>query len=98
MNLWGCCGIIKTLWTHSKYAMVKSRSKKEVISMKKGIHPEYKECKVTCACGNTFMTRSVQEEIKTDICSACHPFFTGQQKFAHRGGRVEKFKSKYNLD
>ena len=57
--------------------------------MKKGIHPEYKECKVTCACGNTFMTKSVNEEIRTDICSACHPFFTGQQKFAHRGGRVE---------
>lgn len=65
--------------------------------MKEGIHPDYKECKVTCACGNTFMTKSVQEEIRTDICSACHPFFTGQQKFAHRGGRVEKFKSKYNL-
>lgn len=73
-------------------------SRKEVISMKEGIHPEYKECKVTCACGNTFMTRSTQEEIKTDICSACHPFFTGQQKFAHRGGRVEKFKNKYHLD
>ena len=66
--------------------------------MKEGIHPDYKECKVTCACGNTFMTKSVQEEIRTDICSACHPFFTGQQKFAHRGGRVEKFKNKYHLD
>lgn len=66
--------------------------------MKQGIHPDYKECKVTCACGNTFMTKSTQEEIRTDICSACHPFFTGQQKFAHRGGLVEKFKSKYNLD
>ena len=71
---------------------------KEVTIMKEGIHPKYQECKVTCACGNTFMTRSVQDEIRTDICSACHPFFTGQQKFAHRGGRVEKFKSKYNLD
>ena len=80
------------------YAKVVNLSRKEVNSMKEGIHPDYKECKVTCACGNTFMTRSTQEEIKTDICSACHPFFTGQQKFAHRGGRVEKFKSKYNLD
>ena len=66
--------------------------------MKKGIHPEYKECKVTCACGNTFMTRSTESEIRTNICSACHPFFTGQQKFAHRGGRVEKFKNKYGIE
>ena len=80
------------------YAKVVNLSRKEVNSMKEGIHPDYKECKVTCACGNTFMTTSVQEEIRTDICSACHPFFTGQQKVAHRGGRVEKFKSKYNLD
>ena len=57
--------------------------------MKEGIHPDYKECKVTCACGNTFTT--------LEVCSECHPFFTGQQKFANRGGRVEKFKNKYNL-
>ncbi len=67
-------------------------------SMKQGIHPDYKECKVTCACGNTFMTKSVSEEMRLDVCSACHPFFTGQQKFINRGGRVEKFKNKYNLD
>ena len=65
--------------------------------MKEGIHPNYQECKVTCACGNTFMTKSVESEIRTDICSACHPFFTGQQKFAQRGGRVEKIKNKYGL-
>jgi len=70
---------------------------KEVISMKEGIHPDYKECKVTCACGNTFVTKSTKEEIRLDVCSACHPFFTGQQKFINRGGRVEKFKSKYNI-
>lgn len=74
-----------------------SLSRKEVKSMKEGIHPEYKECKVTCACGNTFMTKSTEEEIRTDICSACHPFFTGQQKSARQGGRVEKFKTKYGL-
>lgn len=67
-------------------------------SMKEGIHPDYKECKVTCACGNSFVTKSTKEEIRLDVCSACHPFFTGQQKFINRGGRVEKFKSKYNLD
>ena len=65
--------------------------------MKEGIHPGYKECKVTCACGNTFMTLSDKAEMRVDICSECHPFFTGQQKFANRGGRVEKFKNKYGL-
>ena len=68
------------------------------VSMKEGIHPGYVECKVTCACGNSFTTKSTKEELKLDVCSACHPFFTGQQKFINRGGRVEKFKSKYNLD
>ncbi len=66
--------------------------------MKKGIHPDYVECKVTCACGNSFVTKSTKDEIKLDVCSSCHPFFTGQQKFINRGGRVEKFKTKYKLD
>ncbi len=67
-------------------------------SMKEGIHPDYKECKVTCACGNTFVTKSTVSELRLDVCSACHPFFTGQQKFINRGGRVEKFKNKYHID
>jgi large subunit ribosomal protein L31 len=66
--------------------------------MKKGIHPEYKEATVTCACGNTFKTGSTKDELRVEICSECHPFFTGRQKFAERGGRVEKFKKKYNID
>ena len=66
--------------------------------MKEGIHPAYVDCKVTCACGNTFMTKSLKPEIRLDVCSQCHPFFTGQQKFINRGGRVEKFKQKYNMD
>ena len=66
--------------------------------MKEGIHPNYVECKVTCACGNTFMTKSTKPELKLDVCSACHPFFTGAAKMINRGGRVEKFKNKYNLD
>ena len=66
--------------------------------MKNGIHPDYKEATVTCACGNTFQTGSVKEELRVEICSECHPFFTGRQKFAERGGRVEKFKKKYNMD
>ena len=66
--------------------------------MQKGIHPDYKEATVTCACGNTFQTDTTQDEIKVEVCSACHPFYTGKQKFMERGGRVEKFKKKYNMD
>ncbi|KGG80996.1 50S ribosomal protein L31 [Caloranaerobacter azorensis H53214] len=66
--------------------------------MKKGIHPEYKKAKVHCACGNTFETGSVKEELRVEICSECHPFFTGKQKLVDKGGRVEKFKKKYGLD
>ena len=65
--------------------------------MKQGIHPKYMECKVTCACGNEFITESTKEDIRLDVCSACHPFFTGQQKFINRGGRVEKFKKSSTL-
>lgn len=63
--------------------------------MRKGIHPEFKEVTVTCACGNTFQSASTRDELKVEVCSECHPFFTGKQKFAERGGRVEKFKKKY---
>jgi len=63
--------------------------------MRKGIHPEYVECTVTCVCGNTFTTRSAKKEIRVEICSQCHPFFTGKQKFVDSAGRVEKFRKKY---
>lgn len=66
--------------------------------MKKGIHPEFKKAIVRCACGNTFETGSVKDEIRVEICSECHPFFTGRQKFVDKGGRVEKFKKKYGMD
>jgi len=65
--------------------------------MKQGIHPEYKIATVTCACGNTFITRSLKEEIHVEICSKCHPFFTGKQKIVDTGGRVERFLRKYGL-
>lgn len=68
------------------------------IKMKKGIHPDYKDCTVSCACGHTFETKSVNDNIKLEVCSHCHPFFTGQQKFTHRGGRVEKFKKKFDME
>ncbi len=63
--------------------------------MKEGIHPEYKEVKVSCACGETFTTKSTRKEIHLDICSKCHPFYTGKQKIVDAEGRVEKFKKKY---
>ncbi|NLY77148.1 MAG: 50S ribosomal protein L31 [Tissierellia bacterium] len=66
--------------------------------MKKDIHPEYHEATVKCACGNTFKVGSTKEELKVEICSECHPFYTGQQKTVERGGRVERFKKKYGLD
>jgi large subunit ribosomal protein L31 len=65
--------------------------------MKAGIHPEFVECTVTCVCGHTFKTRSNQPELKTEICNACHPFFTGKQKIIDTAGRVERFKKKYGL-
>ena len=63
--------------------------------MKKDIHPEYVDCTVTCTCGNTFQTRSTKSEIRVDICSACHPFFTGTQKLIDSGGRVQRFADKF---
>lgn len=66
--------------------------------MKKGIHPEYKLVTITCACGNTFQTRSTRGDMKIEICSRCHPFFTGKQKLVDTTGRVEKFRKKYKLD
>jgi large subunit ribosomal protein L31 len=65
------------------------------LKMRKGIHPEYMECKVTCACGHTFVTRSTVPEVQVEICSSCHPFFTGKQKYIDTAGRIEKFKKKY---
>lgn len=65
--------------------------------MREGIHPKYQEITVRCACGNEFVTRSTQPEIVVEVCSECHPFFTGTVKQVERGGRAEKFKAKYNL-
>ena len=62
--------------------------------MKKDIHPKYQKCVVKCACGNTFETGSVLSELNVDICSNCHPFFTGQQKLVDTGGRVDRFKKR----
>ena len=63
--------------------------------MKPDIHPEYVESKVTCSCGETFVTRSTLAEIKVEICSVCHPFYTGKQRLVDVGGRVERFNKKF---
>lgn len=65
--------------------------------MKKGIHPNYVDATVSCACGSTFQTRSVKPVLKVDVCSSCHPFFTGQQRILDSAGRVERFRKRFNL-
>jgi large subunit ribosomal protein L31 len=64
-------------------------------TLKEAIHPKYEEATVTCACGETFTTKSTKQKIQLDICSKCHPFFTGKQKIVDAEGRVEKFRKKY---
>jgi large subunit ribosomal protein L31 len=63
--------------------------------MKDDVHPKYFVTQVTCGCGNSFTTRSTKKELKVDICSACHPFYTGKLKFVDTAGRIEKFKNKF---
>ncbi|MFA4838277.1 MAG: 50S ribosomal protein L31 [Candidatus Neomarinimicrobiota bacterium] len=66
--------------------------------MKPKIHPKYETAKVSCACGNTFTTRSTSGDIKIEICSVCHPFYSGKQKLIDSAGRIEKFNRKYKRD
>ena len=66
--------------------------------MKEGIHPNYNQTKVKCACGAEYVTGSTKDNLHVDICSKCHPFFTGKQKLVDTGGRVDRFKKRYNLD
>lgn len=63
--------------------------------MKDGIHPDYKEVAVTCACGNKFATRSTKPELAVDVCAACHPFYTGKQRMMDTQGRVDRFRRRY---
>ncbi len=65
--------------------------------MRTAIHPEYKKVMVTCACGEQFETGSVKTNLRVEVCSKCHPFFTGKQKFVDAGGRVDRFKKKYGM-
>ena len=65
--------------------------------MKTGIHPDYVECTVRCACGHTFETRATTPDIHVEVCSNCHPYFTGEQRIVDTAGRVERFRRSYNL-
>lgn len=65
--------------------------------MKTGIHPKYELTTVTCACGNSFQTRSTAKDIKVEICSSCHPFYSGKQMLVDTAGRVERFRKRYNI-
>lgn len=65
--------------------------------MKQGIHPKYQKSVIKCACGETFETMSNKEEVKVEICSKCHPFYTGKQKLVDTGGRVDRFKTRYGI-
>ena len=65
--------------------------------MKKDIHPKYEQATITCACGNVINTFSTVKDIKVEICSQCHPFFTGKQKLVDTAGRIDRFKKRYNI-
>ncbi|SFL17497.1 50S ribosomal protein L31 [Halanaerobium salsuginis] len=65
--------------------------------MREGIHPEMKETTITCACGEVYKTKSTKEDIRVEVCSSCHPFYTGKQRRTTKGGRVERFNKKYGI-
>ncbi len=71
---------------------------KNEVDMREGIHPKYHKVLVTCACGNKFETRSTKPEIRLEMCSACHPFFTGRQKLIDTAGRIERFQKRYGIN
>ena len=71
------------------------RTRNEVKRMKQGIHPNYVDCTITCACGNVIKTRSTKPEIHVEVCSKCHPFYTGKQKLVDTGGRVERLNKRF---
>lgn len=71
---------------------------KEVTLMKENLHPKYKPVVVKCACGETFETSSTKDELRVDICSKCHPYFTGKQKLVDTGGRVDRFNKRFNIN
>lgn len=93
------CGILFSAINPRRVAPRRAELYKEkaVTLMKEGIHPDYKPTTIKCACGNVIETRSTKQDIKVEICSKCHPFFTGKQKLIDSGGRVDKFNKKFGL-
>ena len=73
------------------------RLMKEVNNMREGIHPNYEQTTIRCACGNTFTTGSTKKDIRVEICSKCHPFYTGKQKLVDTGGRVDRFNKRFGM-
>ena len=87
------------LWANFLWTTFTVQGGRRIKAMKKGIHPEYHRCTVTCvSCGNTFETGSTLKEIKVDTCANCHPFYTGKQRFVQSDGRVDRFNRKYGLN
>ncbi len=80
------------------YVVILSLRKRGAFFMKEGLHPNYVETTITCACGNVIKTRSTKENIRVEICSKCHPFYTGKQKLVDTGGRVDRFKRRFGMD
>ena len=66
--------------------------------MKEGLHPKYEDAVITCACGEVIHTRSTKKELRVDVCSKCHPFYTGKQKLVDSGGRVDRFKKRFGIE
>ncbi len=87
--------VFLTMGERAVYPLSLENAERGGEAVKKGIHPEYVEAIVTCACGETWRTRSTKREIHLEVCSACHPFFTGKQKYVDSAGRVERFQKKY---
>ena len=96
----GCAGSIAIGWLNGAGRVAESRSlhsERGETAMKEKIHPKYGECVVRCVCGETFVTGSTKKELKVDICSKCHPFYTGKQKLVDTGGRVDRFKKRFGM-
>ena len=87
----------KTYSTKPAYEARLSEDLKEVTTMQENLHPKYQETTITCACGNVIQTHSTKKDIRVEICSKCHPFFTGKQKLVDTGGRVERFNKRFKL-
>jgi len=91
-------GLQQALLPYILRALFVQQRARESLKMKADIHPNYDDIKVTCSCGNEFTTRStLGEDLHIEVCSSCHPFYTGKQKKVDTGGRVDKFRKKYGM-